>query len=330
MQPMKISDINEFELIELIKKTIGNEPALMLGIGDDTCVWTSPSHEMLATTDSLIEGVHFEPDQISWHNLGYKALAVNLSDVAAMAGTGSVALVSLALPGNVRTDDVVSFYKGMLELARKTGIAIGGGNISRSPIINITVTLIGTAGPSGRVLKRSGARAGDLIAVTGFPGSSAAGRAILAGKHKTREELAAPLLDAFLRPAPLVTEAAICARLGASAAIDISDGLLADLRHLLIASNIGAIINTGELPLIPLLKAGFSHRQALEMALSGGEDYQLLFTAGAKEMEGILRAISSTISVIGTITKTEAGTVEFTENSELIKKLNLTGWRHFG
>ena len=300
-----------------------------MGVGDDTCVWTSPSHEMLATTDSLIEGVHFEPDQISWHNLGYKALAVNLSDVAAMAGTGSVALVSLALPGNVRTDDVTSFYKGMLELARKTGIAIGGGNISRSPIINITVTLIGTAGPSGRVPQTFRSPSRRFDSSYRFSGSSAAGRAILAGKHKPGRNCS-PLLDAFLKPAPLVTEAAICARLGASAAIDISDGLLADLRHLLIASNTGAIINTRELPLIPLLEAGFSHRQALEMALSGGEDYQLLFTAGAKEMEGILRAISSTISVIGTITKTEAGTVEFAENSELIKKLNLTGWRHFG
>ncbi len=327
---MYIADIGEFELIEIINNTIGEQAGLTLGTGDDACAWNTSSNEMLATTDSLVEGVHFEPGLVSWHDLGYKALAVNISDISAMAGVGAVALVSLALPDNIEVQDIISFYQGMLELSSKAGINIGGGNISRSPVVNITITLIGTVGPSGKILKRSGAHKEDLIAVTGYPGSSAAGRIILSGKHITSEKHAAPLTQAFLRPAPLIDTATVISRLGASSAIDISDGLLADMRHLLSASQAGAIINVDNLSLEPLLKAGFTYREALEMALAGGEDYELLFTASKSDMEKISTAIEYHLSIIGSVIEESPGTINLEGNLEPIKNLDLSGWRHFG
>ncbi|MFA5451144.1 MAG: thiamine-phosphate kinase [Dehalococcoidales bacterium] len=327
---MEISKIGEFGLIELIKNTIGNHPDLQLGIGDDACAWNTRTGIQLATTDSLIENVHFEPKLTSWRDLGYKALAVNLSDIAAMAGIGSVALVSLALPGNIQSEDIISFYQGMLELAQETGIAIAGGNVSRSPIINITVTVIGTAGLSGKILRRSDARERDLIAITGYPGCAAAGRMVLSGQLKVSKEQADQLLSCFLRPHPRLEQGNILACEGASAAIDISDGLLSDLQHILSSSNVSAIIDVGKLPLKPLLKAGLSHHQAVELALGGGEDYELLFTASESVMEKIAATIGKGLSIIGTITSARSGCIKLAGNFTSFDNLKRAGWNHFG
>lgn len=326
---MKVEETGEFKLIELIKDTIGSDSDLLIGMGDDTCAWETPGGVYLATTDSLVEGIHFESSQARWNDLGYKALAVNLSDIAAMGGSGRVALVSLALPANTETENVVSFYQGMLELARETGISIGGGNISRSPVTAITVTVIGLAS-SGGVLKRSGVCGGDLIAITGNPGSSAAGRMILSGTFKAGCANTVPLLQAFLRPFPRLAEGQALQEKGASSCIDISDGLLADLNHVLKASGAGAIIDVEKLPLEPLLKAGFSHKQAVELCLTGGEDYELLFTASHSAMKNITETIGTATTVIGEIINSAPGSIEFVGGYDPTVNLHSGGWKHFG
>jgi len=326
---MKIEDIGEFELIEIIRNTIGETPNLLLGIGDDACAWTFHAGIHLATTDSLVEGIHFNPKLARWYDLGYKALAVNLSDIAAMGGLGSIALVSLALPGDIQVEDIVSFYQGMLELARESEVSIGGGNISRSPLISITVSLIGTGSVAG-MLKRSGARKGDLVAITGFPGSAAAGRTVLYNPCTPDGEYTTPLVQSFIKPVPRLAQGHVLKNEGASSAIDISDGLLADLGHLLTASGLGATIDVDKLPLEPLIKSGFSLKQAAELALSGGEDYELLFTASKNAMKNIAKEIGVQMSIIGRITEAPPGHIELTGENASLVNLNTAGWKHFG
>lgn len=326
---MKVEETSEFKLIELINSTIGYDPDLLIGIGDDACAWQSDNAVNLATTDSLVESVHFDSSLTNWSDLGYKALAINLSDIAAMGGKGRVALVSMALPGHVDTENVINFYQGMKELAKETGVSIGGGNISRSPVISITVTVIGTSLADG-LLRRSGAAAGDLIAVTGNPGSSAGGRMLLTSTPQSERACAAPLLKAFTRPHPRLAEGQVLTEKKASSCIDISDGLLADLRHVLEASGVSATVDTDKLPLEPLLEAGFSRKQAVELCLGGGEDYELLFTASQSAIKNIAEDIATPISIIGSIIDGIPGSIALTGEAAPTGNLNSFGWKHFG
>ncbi|MDD2252283.1 MAG: thiamine-phosphate kinase [Dehalococcoidales bacterium] len=326
---MKVEETGEFELIELIKSTIGNDPNLLIGIGDDACAWQSDNAIHLATTDSLVEGIHFESSLTNWSDLGYKALAVNLSDIAAMGGKGRLALVSMALPGRMETENVINFYQGMLELARETGVSIGGGNISRSPVINITVAAIGTSLADG-LLRRSGAATGDLIAITGNPGSSAGGRMLLTSTPNADRACAAPLLKAFTRPHPRLAEGQILVKKKASSCIDISDGLLADLYHILEASGVSATVDTDKLPIETLLEAGFSQKHAVELCLGGGEDYELMFTANQNAMKNIAEDFTIPVSVIGSIIDGIPGSIALTGELAPTENINLFGWKHFG
>ena len=140
---MNLSDIGEFGLIKEIQKITGRCPGLVLGIGDDAAAWKNEGNITLATTDSMVEGTHFEWSFSSWHDLGWKSLAVNLSDIAAMGGKAKVALVALALPKTTLVEDVLSFYTGMSELSNMVDVVIGGGNISNSSQVNITLTVVG-------------------------------------------------------------------------------------------------------------------------------------------------------------------------------------------
>jgi thiamine-monophosphate kinase len=253
--------------------------ALDLGIGDDAAIWTpSPGASVVITTDSLVEEIHFRLDWTDWESLGHKALAVNVSDLAAMGAAPKLAVVTLGLRGSERIGDLVALYTGMGDVARRYGLVIAGGDIVRSPFglaLHITALgeLLGT-----RRLTRSGARPGDIIGVTGTLGASAAGMQYLADNAAHRQAATADLLvQAHLRPEPRVPLGQVLRERGASAAMDLSDGLMGDLPKILAASNVSAELDLRAIPVAAAVRALFPEKW-LTFATRGGEDYELLFT----------------------------------------------------
>lgn len=332
---MKVSELGEFGLIDLLAKMISSSQhnqtdplqKLIIGIGDDAAAWHGDTSIQLATVDALIQDVHFSLSTTTWKELGWKALAVNLSDIAAMGGVPTYALVSLALPGHTGVEDVAALYAGMLEIARQFEVAIVGGNTCQAPEVSITVTVLGSS-RSKNILRRSAAMPGDKLAVTGYLGSAAAGRQMLTNQLQFTPEATSYLRDAFLRPMPRLAEGQLLARRGVACAIDISDGLLADLRHICQASRVSARVEVDRLPMHPAVKDNFGDK-ALELALAGGEDYELLFTAGAKNIDKIQHETACPVTVIGDIADSKPGEISLIDPDGQPFNLREAGWEHF-
>ncbi|MFH1652302.1 MAG: thiamine-phosphate kinase, partial [Chloroflexota bacterium] len=280
------------------------------------------------TVDTVTQDVHFSLDFTPWADLGWKALAVNLSDIAAMGGTPRYALVALALPGKTEADDVLALYGGMLALAGQHGVTVVGGNVSRAPSVSLTVTVTGVLENDRNVLRRSAARPGDKIAVTGCLGGAAAGLRLLREGRQITGEADAALRQAFLRPVPRVAEGQMLARQGVAAAIDISDGLAADLGHVCRASRVSATIRAEDLPVCPGVRENFAEA-ATALALGGGEDYELLFTASDAVIEKVAKAAGCPVTVIGEIGEGDLGTVRVVDGSGKDIPLPEKGWEHF-
>jgi thiamine-monophosphate kinase len=329
---VKVSELGEFGLIDLLAKMIagaginGADPDLIIGIGDDTAAWRCDDSIQLATVDTMVQDVHFTLETITWEELGWKSLAINLSDIAAMGGIPRYALVALALPDSTDVEDITGLYKGMIDISRKYKVAIAGGNISLSPQVSVTVTVIGSS-THKTLLKRSNARPGDKIAVTGYTGSAAAGLEMLTKKLKFKPDVTAYLREAFLRPQPRISEAQVLVKNGITTAIDTSDGLLADLRHICEASEAGAVINTGSLPVHNVVKSSFS-KKALELAVGGGEDYELLFTGSPKTVEKVRDEIKYPVTIIGEI-KEGPPDISLVDAKGNPVKIDRMGWTHF-
>jgi thiamine-monophosphate kinase len=330
---MKVSELGEFGLIDLLARKVSslqkNQPAprqLVIGIGDDAAVWHGEATTQLATVDSLIQDVHFSLNTISWQELGWKALAVNLSDIAAMGGVPGYALVSLALPGNTEVADVSALYEGMIELAQQFQIAVAGGDTCQAPVVAITITVLGSAGE--HILTRSSARPGDKIAVTGYLGSAAAGLDMLSHRLQFEPGVTAYLSNAFRRPQPRIAEGLLLVREGVTTAIDISDGLLADLRQIGKASRVSARLEVDRLPIQPILRDNFGDR-ALALAVAGGEDYELLFTAGTEVINRVKKKAPCPVTIIGEITAGNPGEVSLFDTDGNLVNLHEAGWEHF-
>jgi len=325
---MKVSELGEFGLIDLLAKMAGGEgdENLLIGIGDDAAAWRGDGSIQLATVDSFIQGVHFPSGLASWKELGWKALAVNLSDIAAMGGLPRYALVSLALPDDTEVEDVTALYTGMLELAKQSGVAIIGGDISRAPLVAITIAVFGSS-QKKQVLRRSSAEVGELVAVTGGLGAAAAGLEMLTKKLKFNSEISASFRNAFLHPVPRIAEGQLLVEQGVKTAIDLSDGLVSDLNQICKASRVGARIDVERVPVAPGVKAHFG-KKALEMALAGGEDYELLFTARAEVVDRVKQAASRPIMVIGEILAGDKGVTVVDSRGKPVK-LASGGWEHF-
>jgi thiamine-monophosphate kinase len=311
-----VREIGEFGLIAALADALPPEvtagPGLELGIGDDCAVWNpSPGERIVVTTDSLVEGIHFRLEWTDWERLGHKTLAVNLSDLASMGSRPRLAVVTLALRGNERVDDLRALYRGLGALASRTGTLIAGGDIVRSPdALAFHVTAIGES-RGGRVIPRSGARPGDIVAVSGTIGASAAGLALLAepGAPASSAATAGLLREAHLRPEPRIALGEVLLERGASAAMDLSDGLFGDLPKILSASGASARIEAARLPVAAAVRALFPGRW-LEMAARGGEDYELLFTVPPGRWEALTAAASavgSPVTAIGEITPPAEG-----------------------
>jgi thiamine-monophosphate kinase len=296
----------EFGLIDRLAARLA-PPREGIGIGDDAAVWRpDPERLVVATTDMLVEGVHFRLDWTTARDLGWKALAVSLSDLAAMGASPGRALVSIALLAE-QADLAEEIYDGMAELARLTGTTIVGGDTVRTsgPLV-INVALLGEAAPD-RLLLRNAGRPGDLVAVTGIVGASAAAlELLLAGDAATLSgSPAEPLIAALHRPFPQLEAGAVLARHGVLCAIDISDGVASEAWHLARSSGVEIAIDVDRLPLAPEAVALLGPERARTLALTGGEDYQLLFTVPEHRMAVVAAALPEPgLTVIGRVTST--------------------------
>jgi thiamine-monophosphate kinase len=295
----------EFELIARYFAHVGAERTdVRVGVGDDGAVVMPPTaRELVIVTDSLLEGVHFPPGSPA-ASVGHRAFAVNLSDLAAMGAEPAWALLALTLP---RADDawLSQFARASSDLCRKHGVALIGGDTTRGPL-SITVTMIGIA-PVGVALERKGGQPGDAVFVTGSPGDSAAGLALEQGRLHVTDPMSAQILrDRFLFPTPRC-DIGIALRGLASACIDVSDGLGGDLEKLCAASGCGAELDAAALPVSDSLLAAVGRESAREYALTGGEDYELLFTVPLARLGAMTSAIARGLGPVTRIGSLVAG-----------------------
>jgi thiamine-monophosphate kinase len=289
---MSATPHDEFELIARLTANIPATGDVQVGIGDDAAVvqWP-PDRSVVATCDAQVEGRHFLPALAAPEELGARALAVNLSDLAAMGAEPRCALVSLFVGPATETEWIERYYAGLRSAAVAYGVALIGGNIVSTPgPFSADITLLGQIEP-GRALLRSSAREGDAILVTGTVGAAAAG--LLAATNPQAVAHVSPhalarLREAWLRPTPRVSVGrALAAASQPTAMIDVSDGLAADLGHVLAASHLGALIEAQALPLDAATRevAQALGRDPIDLALYGGDDYELLFTVPAGAVE---------------------------------------------
>ena len=338
---MRVADLGEFGLIELAQQWTapavpGNAAyRIVAGNGDDAAAVSltplsagAPGVTELYTTDTMVAGVHFTAATTPWRDLGWKALASNISDIAAMGGRPGVALVTLGLPPDTPVDGIAELYAGMNDICQRFGVAIVGGDMVRSPVTFVTVALTGTA--DGALLLRTAAAPGHQVAVAGPVGGSAGGlRLLLAGiDGGDGDEMAAELIRRHRMPCPQVAAGRILAGVGAPAAMDVSDGLADDLGKLCRASGVAATIYVDRAPVLPALRARFPDDWA-DLALYGGEDYVLLFTAPPGMMAKALARLPAGAAVIGDITAGEAGRVTVIDEAGAVRTRGGVGWDHF-
>ncbi|WP_417914965.1 thiamine-phosphate kinase [Candidatus Electronema sp. JM] len=326
--------MNERELIEHIRQLAGGGAAgLLLGIGDDCAVIEKDRETAwLLTMDTLVESVHFRRD---WHPpelLGRKTVAVNVSDIAAMGGRPLFALLSLGLPANFSQDWVKQFSQGLAEACREYGcLLIGGDTVCCPERISLTLTVIGEMRKE-RVLYRQGAQPGDTVFVSGPLGWSAAGLALLQAGKTLEDEKWRQLLLAHLNPQPRVELGRFLAETGlVHSMMDMSDGLATDLAQLCKASRVGAVLEADLLPGSDGLAAAakFLHEDALRWMISGGEDYELLFTAASTDNERLRQHAAAhgwSIYPVGTIT---AGQDVVLRRGGIEEQIAFQGFDHF-
>jgi thiamine-monophosphate kinase len=294
---------SEFELIARLSAGIHLSRRTITGIGDDCAVVSRPHGQLLFTIDSLVENVHFDLRWGTQEALGARALAVNLSDIAAMGGRPTACVVNLGVSENIASRTLERIYSGLRDAAREASTDIVGGNITRARELSITIALIGEAG-SG-VMRRDAARVGDEIFVTGTLGDAAIGWRILAGKLKAKKNRTATkyLVERFLSPhARLYAGQRLATLRPTPAAIDVSDGLMRDLGHILEGSGVGAEIDASRIPVSPAYRALMG--DDLEHALTGGEDYELIFCVKRGHSESELsRRLGVSVHRIGKIVR---------------------------
>ena len=277
---MKLSRLGEFGLIKRIRRTMPTSRDVGLGIGDDAAWVKAKTDSFLVTADLLLEDVHFDLSWTSLSDLGYKTLAVNLSDIAAMGGVPAYLTLSLGVPRHITSEKLERFYRGIKSLAVQHNVAVIGGDTSIADKLLISACLIGHA--PYRPIRRSGARPKNDIYVTGTLGDSALGLQLLKN-GMVRKKGAGYLLNRHHKPTPRLAIGALLARKRlATAMIDVSDGLLQDLGHICTASLIGALIWEEALPLSGAYRK-LAGNEGTRYALSGGEDYELLFCARRRD-----------------------------------------------
>jgi thiamine-monophosphate kinase len=303
-------DLSEFALIERyfapVAARAGSASGVLLGVGDDAALLAvPPDHELVAATDTIVAGVHF-PTNTDPRAIGHRAVAVNLSDLAAMGAEPRWLLLALTLP---KADEawLAGFAAGFHALSQRHGCTLIGGDTTRGPL-SITVTAMGTL-PRGSALRRRGARAGDALCVSGSLGDGAAGLRFMQGEPRgfdPRVAGARDLVLAFLFPQPQVALGRALRGI-ATSCIDVSDGLAADLGHVLDASGVGARVDVDALPRSVAFRLAVPRAAQRELALAGGDDYELAFSCAADQVERLAAEAAASGTRITRIGTVEAG-----------------------
>jgi thiamine-monophosphate kinase len=335
---MKIKDFGEFNIIDYISNSLNNDVIqsslkdslnISIGVGDDTAVWDVNSKTQLATTDTMVDKVHFDTERCNLVDIGWKAMATNLSDIASMAGVPTTALITLGLPGEMELSEFKNLYQGIIECASTYNTTIIGGDIVKSPILFITVALYGVN--QNIILTRSSLNVGDFIGITDFTGLSKGGFELASKSEKLynniSEENRRLLLNSHFRPKPKIDDGTTLANLGATSAMDISDGLFSDLNKMLVSSQLSAEINYSSIPIHPVLSQIFPE-SAFEMATNGGEDYELLFGISSDKLDS-LNSLLPNSHIIGQACSGNIGIIELTQNNKVYKLDKFDGWDHF-
>jgi thiamine-monophosphate kinase len=332
-------DLTEDELVAAIRRVLsGDLPGVVVGVGDDAAVVEAGGGQQVLTTDMLVEGVHFDRASISPRDLGAKSIVVNVSDIAAMAASPRFALVSLALTADLDPAWVMELEGGMRAACDEYALALVGGDVSRAGQIVVSVTVVGEVAP-GKAVTRFGAQVGDRLVVTGSLGA-AAGGLVLSRAHPSKlgqaigEGWGSELLSALARPVARVGEAQTLAQAGATAMMDLSDGLAKDLTRLCVESRGGARVELARVPVSAALVSGSGKLgvDALDLAMGGGEDYELLATMPEDTVGEARAALDERFGVpltdIGEIVEGE-GLVAVDANGN-VSPLEAKGWDHFG
>jgi len=346
---MKLSDLGEDRFMERVRERVPKPgPEVTLGIGDDAAVLDLPKGErVLVSTDALVEGVHFLRQTVPSRFIGRKAVAINVSDIAAMGGRPVGVLMSLMTPMDSGVGELLELFDGFIERAGELGVDLVGGNLSSSPgPMAVDVTIIGVS-RGRRVLQRRGARVGDAVYVSGRLGASAEGLRLLGegmalsatgslivpkALRSGSLPLAEQCLRAHIDPVPrLALGEFLCEHGIASACIDLSDGLARDLNRLCRASGVGSRIEESALPIHAGVLAweGLRKSPPLDMALGGGEDYELLFTTGReRQLDDWRQEGRVAVTRIGEVRESEEGVGLVTREGS-VRPLEPTGWDHF-
>ena len=319
--------MSEFELIDRHFARLGAERGdVRVGVGDDGAVVMPPAaRELVMVVDTLVESVHF-PRGSPAASIGHRAFAVNLSDIAAMGAEPAWALLALTLP---ESDEawLTQFARAAGDLCRRHGVSLIGGDTTRGPL-SITVTLVGIV-PIGVALERKGAQAGDAIFVTGSPGDAAAGLALEQDRLHVVDPMSAQILrERFLFPTPRC-EVGITLRGLASACIDVSDGLGGDLEKLCAASGCGAEIDAAALPVSEALVAAVGRELAREYALTGGDDYELLFCVPASRLGAMTQAMAMGLGPVTRIGRLVSGNGVRVSARGGVTQFSGSGFDHF-
>lgn len=334
----------EFDLIQRIRRRVGVPgPGVLQGIGDDTAVLELPGGALLASSDALVEGIHFHLSYASPRQLGKKALAVNLSDIGSMGGRPLFALITLGMRPGLPDPFLDELYDGLLEMGRLHGTQVVGGDTVTSPErFFIDVGILGVPGQGPPVL-RSGARVGDRVGVTAPLGASAAGLAWLLAEREGRRpatslprqhEAVQACRRAHLEPIPRVAAGQALAACGAvHAMMDISDGLASEVHHMARESGVGIRLHAGQVPVAEAARevARLLDQDPFAWALGGGEDYELLFTydpAGEERVRAALTGVGLQLRTLGEVTEAAEGVT--LEEEGRIRPLAPQGWVHLG
>jgi thiamine-monophosphate kinase len=305
-----VSDVNgEFELIAKLRERLAGPPdregpaAVEVGSGDDAAV-TVPAGATATSVDMLVEGIHFRRETAPLRSVGHKALVAGLSDLGAMGATPGEAYVQLGVPEDIDEADCLELADGLEDVAREHSVAVLGGDVSRAPVLILAITVVGHAESAGELVRRAGARPGDVVCVTGELGGAAAGLALLQRPElgeALERDLAAALRRRQLVPEPRIEAGQALARAGASAMIDVSDGVGADAGHIAAASCVRLELDVEALPVAPGVAevARAASIDPLQLA-SGGEDYELLVTLEPPRVEAA-RATVPGLTQIGRV-----------------------------
>ncbi|MED6296239.1 MAG: thiamine-phosphate kinase [Chloroflexota bacterium] len=325
----KISDISEFDLISRLELILENnvtpkkDSKIELSIGDDAAVVSNLDKLQVVTTDAMVENVHFVSDQVDMRDLGWKSLAVNYSDIASMGCNPIYSVVTLGLRADISVEQIEDLYLGFSDLLNIYGGDLVGGDIVKSNTFFISVTVVGST-DKPETMQRKTAVPGDVIAVTGELGSSNAGLKLLLNNELKKSS---HFYEAHYLPKPRIREGISLLDMGIKTGMDISDGLVNDLKKICVASTVDATIRIDDIPVHAELKKHFPD-QYQEMSISGGEDYELLITGHESLVRYISDSTGLNLHIIGTI-ETGSGNVNAIDSSGSKIALDTGGWDHF-